>query len=45
MKRWKIILITVIALYALAVIIGVILYTSGDDVEPIETPTTVTVRP
>jgi hypothetical protein len=41
-KRWQIILITVLALYAVAVIIGVVLYTSGDEAEPIDTRTTVT---
>jgi hypothetical protein len=44
-KRWQIILVTVIALYAVAVIVGVILYTSGDKAEPIETPTTATTQP
>lgn len=45
MKRWQIILVSVIAFYAVAVIVGVILYTGGDRVEPIETPTTVTTQP
>jgi hypothetical protein len=39
LKRWQAVLLAVLALYAVSVTIGVILYASGDKTEPIDTQT------
>jgi hypothetical protein len=41
-KRWQFIVIAAVALFALSVVVGLILYAGGDKAQPIHTTTVAT---